>query len=327
MTKEKIIKIFSKPKVVVSFAIFLGVCVVVFGYNRVGKAPVVNIDINNNKTLNNPGDVINLSFLKSGRISQVLAKEGQEVKKGDVLVKLSAPDQEGTLAQAKSGFELAQAQFASLNNQYANTEKQQNLIVKNAYQVLLSSGLEGIPDDQTANVPPTISGTYTCGKEGSYVIEPYRSGDGDSGYSFKYSGLESGIASVKFTNAIPFGDCGLQIKFNEANFEGSVKWTINIPNTKSAVYLLNKNNYELAKETRDKVLDELMTNIGKNDSGSSVARATVEAARGAYEAALGAYQNNLIIAPTDGVINFVDKNLIEGQSVTAGKNVISITVK
>lgn len=327
MIKEKIIKILSKPKVVISFAILLGVCAVVFGYNKVGKAPIVNIYTNNDDASMNPGDVINLSFLKPGRISQVLVKEGEEVKKGEVLVKLNAPDQEGALLQAKSSLDLAEAQFASLNNQYANTEKQQNLIVKNAYQVLLSSGLEGMPDDQTANIPPIISGTYTCGKEGSYIIEPYRSGDSDSGYSFKYSGLESGIASVKFANAVPFGECGLQIKFNEANFEGSVKWTINIPNTKSAIYLMNKNSYELAKETRDKVLDELLTNIGKTDTGNSVARATVEAARGAYEAALGAYQNNLIVAPVDGTVSFVDKNLIVGQSVTAGKNVISITIK
>ena len=58
-----------------------------------------------------------------------------------------------------------------------------------------------------------------------------------------------------------------------------------------------------------------------------MAKATVEAARGAYQAALGAYQNNLIVAPVDGVVNFVDKNIVEGQSVTAGKNVISLTVK
>lgn len=324
--KSKIIKILSKPKVVISFAIFIGVAVVVFGYGRVGKAPVVDLSIDEG-SYNNPGDVINLSFLKSGRISQVFAKEGQEVKKGEILVKLNAPDQEGALSQAKGSLDLALAQFASLNNQYSNTEKQQNLIVKNAYQVLLSGGLEGVPDEQTANIPPVISGAYTCGKEGSYVIEPYRSGDSDTGYSFKYSGIENGVASVKFNNAVSLGDCGLQIKFNEANFEGHIEWTINIPNTKSAVYLINKNNYELAKETRDKVLDELLTNIGKTDTGTSVAKATVDAARGAYEAALGAYQNNLIIAPTDGVINFVDKNLIEGQSVTAGRNVISITVK
>lgn len=326
--KNKITKILSKPKVVISFAIFIGVVVMVFGYNMVGKAPVINnMDIKEEEQLGNSGDVINLSFLKSGRIADVFVKEGQEVKKGEVLVKLSAPEQEGALLQAKSSLDLAQAQFASLNNQYSNTEKQQDLIVKNAYQVLLSSGLEGVPDKQTSNIPPVISGTYTCDKEGTYLIKPYRSGDGDSGYSFSFSGIENEVASVKFTNAIPLGNCGLQIRFNEANFESNINWTINIPNTKGSTYLANKNAYELAKETRSKVLDELLMNIGKTDTGISVAKATIEAARGAYEAVLGAYQNNLIVAPVDGVIKFVDKNLIVGQSVTAGKNVISITIK
>jgi len=325
--KIKIKKVLSKPKFVIPFAVLLGLIIIIFSYNKVGIAPYVDVSLNDEgQVQQEQGDTVNLSFLKSGRISSVSIKEGQEVKRGDILVKLNAPDQEGVLAQAKGNLDLAEAGFASLNNQYANTKKQQDLIVKNAYQSLLSSGLEGIPDDQTSNIP-IISGTYTCGKEGYYEIKPYKSSDNDSGYSFEYSGLEEGTGSVKYQNSVDLGTCGLQIKFSETDFDESIKWTINIPNVKSATYLMNKNAYELAKENRSKVLDDLMTNIGKTDTGNSVAKATVEAARGAYKAALGAYENNLIISPVDGVVSFVDKNLIEGQSVTPNKNVISIIVK
>ena len=324
--KEKILKILSKPKVVISFALLIGAVVVILGYNKVGKAPNVNITIDSNENIQTNEGTINLAFTKAGRVKEVLVKAGDEVKKGQLLAKLNASDQEGALIQAKSNLDLAEAQFASLNNQYATTKKQQDLIVKNAYQTLLSSGLDGIPDDQTdSNL--SISGTYTCGKEGSYHIKPYRSGDSDSGYSFTYSGLESGEAPVKFQNSVSFGNCGLQIKFNENDFDGSIEWDINIPNTKSATYLTYKNAYELAKENRDKVLEDLMTNIGKGDSSNSVARATVEVARGAYEAAKGSYENNLIISPVDGTISFVDNNLISGQYVSVGKNVISIISK
>jgi len=79
-------------------------------------------------------------------------------------------------------------------------------------------------------------------------------------------------------------------------------------------------------ENKEKVLSDLAFTIG-DGSDTSVAKATVNAARGAYEAALGAYDNNLVISPADGVVNFIDDNLKVGQSATPNKTVISITVK
>lgn len=90
--------------------------------------------------------------------------------------------------------------------------------------------------------------------------------------------------------------------------------------------MANKNAYDLAVTTREKVLSDLATTIGEGET-NSVARAQVEAAKGAYEAALGAYQSNLIVAPFDGTITFIDKDLKDGQSVVANKTVISVTAK
>lgn len=323
--KEKTLKILSKPKIVIPVFLIIGVFVLYLLYPKVGRAPSVDIFITDDTSSQQSGQLLGLAFLKSGRLEEVLVKEGQEVKKGQILAKLSAKDQEGVLLQAKSNLKLAEAQFASLNSQYANAKKQQDTIVKNYYQTLLSSGLEGIPDEQTSSII-SISGTYSCEKEGVYHIKPYKSSDNDSGYSFEFSGLENGVESVKFKNSVSLGSCGLQIKFEESNFDDSVEWDINIPNKKSTTYLSNKNAYDLAKETRDKVLDDLLVNIGK-DGGNSVARATVEAALGAYEAALGAYENNFIKAPGDGVISFVDKNLSAGQIIQANKSVINLILK
>ncbi len=214
-----------------------------------------------------------------------------------------------------------------MNSQYKTTKKQQDKIVENNYQTLLSNGLEGTPDKQTDN-KVLISGTYTCGKEGSYNIDPYRSSDSDTGYSFNYSGLESGVSAVKYENAIPLGKCGLQIKFVKGDyFNENINWAVNIPNTSSDTYLANKNTYDLSVTTREKILSDLATNIGGDNQEMSVARAQVDAARGAYEAALGAYENSLIRAPMDGVITFVDSNLKVGQGVVANKLVISIKAK
>ena len=90
---------------------------------------------------------------------------------------------------------------------------------------------------------------------------------------------------------------------------------------------MNKNAYELALETRNKVLSELSKTIGSDNGDTSVAKAAVNAATGAYEAAMGAYANNIITAPYDGTISFVDKDLKVGQSIVANKNIISIITK
>jgi pyruvate/2-oxoglutarate dehydrogenase complex dihydrolipoamide acyltransferase (E2) component len=325
--KKTLIKIFSKPKITIPvFAIFV-LIVGFLVYGHIGQAPVVDLTINENNlnpTLDSNGN-FSLAFPKSGRVESVLVNVGDVVHKGDILAKLSAPDQEGSVSQAKGALDLAQAQYVSLNAQYGTAKKQQDLIVTNAYKTLLSTDLAGIPDVQDSNTP-IISGTYSCDKEGTYTLKPYVSGDADSGYSFNYSGIESGTASVKYENSVALGNCGLQIKFNHTNaFNQNVVWTITVPNTKSDYYLTNKNAYDLALANRDKVLSDLETNIG-TDSGTSVAKAQVEAAKGAYNAALGAYQNNLIISPAEGVVSFVDKDLKVGQSVIANKTVIGITI-
>ncbi|MBY0376568.1 biotin/lipoyl-binding protein [Patescibacteria group bacterium] len=328
--RKHIHKALSKPK---SFLPIFGVIVIVltiFTFMRIGRLPVVpeSIQNTNNNGVAISGDNVSLSFAKTGRLAEVLVKTGDSVKAGTTLARLSATDAEGLVTQAKGALDLARAQYAALKSQYATTKAQQDIIVKNAYRTLLSAGLEGVPDRQDPNTP-IISGTYTCDKEGSYILKPYSSADGDTGFSMNFSGLESGFAPVKFDNAVPLGNCGLQIKFNNnSNFRALTVWTINIPNTKSSVYLQNKNAYDLAVTNRDKILSDLANNISSSDtSEQGVAKAQVDAAEGAYQAALGAYQNNLIVAPIDGVVTFVDSNLKVGQSVTSGKAVISISQK
>lgn len=320
-------KFLSKPKMVIPVAVIIGIIVIIIGFNYVGKGPKVNIenqDVVHQKLTGN----VDLSFSKGGKLESVLVKAGQEVKKGEVLAKISAPDALGVISQTKGALDLAEAQYDSLNSQYKTAKKQQDLLVSNAYNTLLSDGLEGVPDKQTSNYP-IISGTYTCGKEGYYELDPYKSSDNDSGYSINFSGLESGIISVKYETPVQLGNCGLQIKWvkSDSYFDDHIKWTIEIPNTRSAKYLINKNAYDLARANREKTLSDLAYNIDNGSEETSVAKAQVNAARGAYQAALGAYENNLIIAPGDGTITSVDENLKVGQVVTANKPVISITLK
>lgn len=324
---KKIIRLLSQPKTLIPVFAILVAALTFYGFQNLGKAPTLpsNIQAIGSKDITINNGNISLSFPKSGRLEAVLVKEGDNIKEGQVLAKLSAPDALGGVNQAKGALDLARAQFASLNVEYANTQKQQDLLVANARKTLLSAGLEGVPNNQDVNLP-VITGTYNCDKEGSYILKPYRSGDKDSGYTFNYSGLENGIAPVKYDNPVALGTCGLQIKFTQNDtFNSQTIWTIAIPNTKSSVYLNNKSAYDLAVSNREKILADLISKVGTNVGAGSVAEAQIKAAEGAYQAALGAYQNNVITSPVNGVATFVDANLKVGQSVVANKPVISIS--
>ncbi|MES2315716.1 MAG: biotin/lipoyl-binding protein [Patescibacteria group bacterium] len=324
---KKIIQLLSQPKTLIPIFAVLVAALTFYGFQNLGKAPKVPAQIESatyGNSIANDGN-ISLSFPKSGRLEAVLVKEGDAVKPGQVLARLSAGDALGAVNQAKGALDLARAQFASLNVEYANTQKQQDLLVANARKTLLSSGLEGTPNNQDVNLP-VITGTYNCDKEGSYILKSYRSADRDSGYTFNYSGLESGIAPVKYDTPVALGTCGLQIKFTQNDtFNSQTIWTIAIPNTKSSVYLTNKNAYDLAVSNREKILADLISKVGTNPGADSVAEAQIKAAEGAYQAAWGAYQNNVITSPVNGVATFVDANLKVGQSVVANKPVISIS--
>ncbi len=315
----------TKDITIIAAVLILSITATIYGWNKIGVSPQIpeNLLTKENVDAGNDSNTL-LSFPKSGRIGSVLVKNGDKVVRGQILAKLYAPDAEGAVNQAKGALDLAQAQYASLNKQYSTAKSQQDTLVQNAYRTLLSSGLQAEPSTQEKN-SFIISGTYSCDKEGSYnmTIEPTTGGD--TGYAVFFNGIEKGSTPLQYDNPAPLGNCGLQIKFVKINGINSLtKWVISIPNTKSASYVTNKNAYDLAISTRDKVLSDIAANIGNGET-NSVASAQIEAARGAYEAASGAYQNNLITAPTDGVISYVDKDLKEGQNISANKIVIHIS--
>lgn len=317
----------AKPSLVISAAFVIALVVGLYFYNRIGQPPVVS-DILQTTASSTPqaNGNVSLSFNISGHVKSVAVKIGDKVYPGEVLATLDASVAKGAVDQAKGALDLAKAQYGSLSIQYQNAKVGQDLLVKNAYRTLLSSGLEAFPvgaNDETHS--PVISGTYTCDKEGSYEIDPYPSGT-PSGYSFNIKGLEIGSGDVTYGTPQPFGTCGLVITFVQG-FVSSSKWTVSIPNIKASTYQANKNAYDLAVSTRTQVLSQLSANLGQNGStNADIANATISAAQGAYDAAKAQYDNSLLTSPVSGSVNFLDTSLKVGQSITAAHPVISLTL-
>jgi multidrug efflux pump subunit AcrA (membrane-fusion protein) len=272
-----------------------------------------------------PSGAVSLSFAASGRVAEVDVKLGDKVTKGETLAALDTSVAQGAVAQAKGALDLAKAQYGSMSVQYQNTWDAQDQLVQNAFSTLLSSGLAAIPtgnNDETHN--PTITGTYTCAKEGTYTIAPYTSAT-PSGYSFNVTGLEVvNAGEVTYGTPQPLGTCGLFITF-QSGFISSSEWTVSIPNINSSSYQANKNAYDLAVQTRNQTISQLAANLGRNGTTTAdIASAAISAAEGNYEAAQAALANNSIVAPEDGVVSFIDGGLRVGQSVSAGVPLVTI---
>jgi RND family efflux transporter MFP subunit len=323
--------IFHKPKIIIPITAVLALVIAVFFFNRVGHAPQHETAIASMATVS--GDVtlastiesatpVTLAFAQGGRVATVKVHQGQTVHAGDILATLDAGTTLGALTQAKAALELAKAQGSNTTVSLETATAQQNVLVENAYRTLLSSSLAAEPSKIDEAHNPTVTGTYTCDKEGSYTITPYPS-SADSGYSFRYSGLESGIGTVTFNIPQPLGTCGLFVTF-ASDFSGSTIWTISIPNTKSPTYVANKNAYDAAVITREKTLADIKAALSGNGQTSST-QAAIDAAAGAYQAALGAYQNTLITAPISGTVSFVSDALKVGQTVSGGNGMLTVT--
>ena len=339
--KNNLLNLIHKPKIIIPGAVVVAIAIVVGTYNYIGRAPEVILSSDTNtasSTATLYPDSVDLAFPKIGRVSSVSVQVGDSVKKGDVLASLEANDALGAINQAKGALGLARAQYASLNVQYTNAKNQQDVLVANAYRTLLSSGLVAVAVNKDNNnispidnnQTPTITGTYTCSKEGTYEITPYSSGE-ESGYSFSLKdidGKNGNLSAVTFYTPQALGSCGLFVQFPVGYHSVDMKWVVAIPNNRSASYAANKNAYDLALTTRDQVLKQYEANLGQNGSSdANVAQAAIDSAEGVYQAALGAYNNNLIVAPIDGVVTFIDSHLKVGQSVSANKSVITISKK
>lgn len=210
-----------------------------------------------------------LAFPVTGTVKNINIKEGDNVALGDTLVTLDTASLLADRREAVANLNIAEANKSELvagvrseardittigvvsaKAELERITKEEDEKVKNARRALYSSDLEAFPVyKSTDNVAPTITGTYTCTGEGVYNLEMFASG-ADSGYSYKLSGLESGIAGAYISNPGTLGSCGLRIQFPLGERFGSTDWIVPIPNKNGALYTTNLNTYELAVKQR-----------------------------------------------------------------------------
>jgi RND family efflux transporter MFP subunit len=269
---------------------------------------------------------VDLGFAAGGRVIKNKVKEGDFVKKGQLLAELDQSSIRAGLVQANANYQLTkidtQSNANNSNISYEELKKQQDTIVENLKQQYLSGDLQAYLVDEDLYRPisvPVVSGNYIGEKEGKYIVDVYRSA-ALSNYSFHLSGLETLTQTAEVFQPGQLGTKGLYIKFNSGENYRDKIFEIPVPNTRSTTYLSRKTAYENAIATRERVLSDAKNNLDKltkKDSSSNISYsdARIQNARAQINASAIRLSDGKIRAPFSGYI--VKNNLEIGETVQA----------
>lgn len=261
---------------------------------------------------------VSLKAKVSGDISFINLKSGDSVGFGQSIVSIENNDAEKALRDAELALEGAQLDLETAKANALNTDEEKSLNVKNAYNTLLSSGLESVPiDSSVVNNTLEITGNYSLGKEGQIKISLYNAG---SGYYFSASGLVSASGVASSIVPTPIGDSGLFVKFL-GNLSPNHYWTIDIPNKKYVNYLSNYNAYQLALQSQS-----------QNQSTSSVVDLEIKSKelilkqkQNALEDAKSNLNDYVARAPFSGMVASIP--VVVGENVSVGQVLATVVTK
>ncbi len=278
-----------------------------------------------------------LSFPISGTVGNILVSEGMVVDEGTVLATLEQNELLAEKRDAEGALMIANANLRELIEGPRSEERdvtaqtvtiaranlesavgEERVKVQNAYRALLSNDLEALPENKnTTATPPTITGTYTCNKEGTYTLTFFRSG-ADSGYSYRMSGLETGSATGYSESSGVLGTCGLRMQIDADSNYGGQTWTIEVPNSKSPTYPTLLSAYLLAQETSDNVVTSAHDALVKAERDATLSNATpreeelrrreaaVVQASARIDGILARMNERTLVAPFRGTISDID---------------------
>jgi len=286
-----------------------------------------------------------LAFPVTGIARSVEVEIGDVVNEGDVLVTLEADayyaDRQDALAslaravadrdellagQTDSARDVTQETLDRAVETLETTKNNEARKVENAYRTLLSSGLTAFSSNPGEDaVAPTISGTYNCNEEGVYTLEVFSSKT-SSGYSYRLSGIESGTYPASVDQATALGECGLRAQFDTSSTYSYSTWTIEIPNTKSSTYVLNRNAHALAVTQAESAIalakQEVLLATANADNQNAPARseaiaranASIAQAQARLDRIDATIADRVLTAPFAGTITEIE--VLPGETVT-----------
>lgn len=295
---------------------------------------------------------VELHFKNSGLLTSLKVAIRDTVDAGQLLATQDTAQLDAQVLESKSSIDLQRARLnqmiagasseeitlaevalKSAERSYEETARVQDNLVQTAYTKLLNSTFEARPDDDNSDDPaPSITGTYTLGKEGSIEIASYYS---SGGISFRVSGLTSGTGSGNAVVPEPLGDSGLYITFPSSTRIENKDWIIEIPNKKATNYLTNLTTYETALQTKQSalataqsVIDQKQAELAVKKSeirpaDTAVFQAQISQAEASLQKILAQRNDLMLYAPTDGVVTDVSGEI--GETIRPEQSVITLS--
>lgn len=295
---------FKKKRYYIGGALFIILLILIIGGNKnddsgLIKGSVERGDISSVISLSGKVEASNnvsLRFNTSGNVSDIFVSEGQTVSEGQRLMSLDNRSLNADLLKAMASLELEKAQSKVTNAEVDSA-------VESAYIALLNNDLQAYPKNSQQDysaTSPVVSGFYTGKEEGVYNLDVYASSS-QSGYSFRYSGVEKpNTGTINEYSVSKLGNLGLYLQFDSESNYGSTEWVVPIPNNRSSTYasVLNKYNEALAKRDASE-----SSNISLEISRAKIKQAEAEVAR------IQADINERILrAPFAGTVSFIGPN-------------------
>lgn len=294
---------------------------------------------------------LDLSFTGSGKVARVYVEEGDKVKSGKILATLNQDAARaqltsalGAVAQAKANYnriiagstdaqvrvsqaavDAAQISLDNAKRAYEQTQKEQAVVVENARKAMMNAGITAEPGltNGAGATNPTISGTYAGTDPITYTITFFNTSNGLY-YDILGSSIQPG--PVRTGAITKFDNNGLYFQFPVGGEYTTLdRWTVTVPNTRSAAYLTAKSAYDAAVQNQSQALTLAQNTVNTAEAALNQANvnlqqtlaaapsadveaalAQITSAQGQYLAAQATYNTTIITAPMDGTITRVD---------------------
>lgn len=296
---------------------------------------------------------IDLKARGTGEITYVGVSAGAVVKKGQTLFSLNAHDAQLAVQNAQTNLETVQLDLEKfkqppdsvavlqIKQAIANAETTKQDAIKaisDSYKTLLNTSVTAVPSDPSSTqTPPTISGTYTKGKEIVITINVYQTGNGAyfNAYSVP-SDIVNGMGIISTGTPQPIGDSGLYIKFATTS-SSQPNWIITLPNKLAANYNANLTAYQDAQDNQKKVNDTADLTIAQNNKNLNdlyqpdaltlrTKQLAVTQAENALQNAKTALSDYYVIAPFDGIMASVTGKLGDNTATSSAGTILGTII-
>lgn len=292
-------------------------------YKLLSRISVVNVS---NGSHVDAGTVV-ISFDKSDAVANA-----QTSKVNALEAELELQNEKANATDPSTQMRTLEGQILGYKNSIATAEKK----MTDGYRDYLNANLEAVSEASVASVQgddtaPTVSGRYISDIQGEYIVEIYRS-NSESGYSYKLSGLESGLYPIFIGKASDLGTRGLKITF-PTSLQARQKWVVAVPNVHVATYTESKADYEkLVTENKVAIVgykasllnaEQELVDLKRTDTTTyrnlnvEKAKASLEEAQQQLSQKYDVLKERDIIAPFAGTVQDME-NVVVGATPTGG---------